>query len=260
VSVLRDIGVCAVLAACVNPGTVRAQTDKTPTFEVASIRPHNPKSPAATMKFLPGGAVSISGMSIKNLIWLAYGLKDYQVLGAPKWLDSELFDIEAKPSPGSAPANGQRLTEEEYLRIQALFADRLQLRIHRETKIQPVYILTIAKGGLKMLEATSRNQDLKGAGMILPWDLFAGELSRRLGRQVIDKTGLKGSWYVRLQYTSDDGRPVGFGVRVDAQDVKAQQGPSIFTALKEQLGLEVQPARGPVESLIIDSVSRPSAN
>jgi uncharacterized protein (TIGR03435 family) len=170
-----------------------AQTGTVTPFEVASIRSHDPHSPGATMRFMPGGRLVVSGMSIKNLIRLAYGFGDDGISShIPNWLDSDLYDIDAKPPSGGSPA--VPFMAEQYERIRALLADRCQLKVHRETKIALVYVLTVAKGGLKMQGANGTDPRSDAKGTILPWDLFAKGLSQRLGRPVIDKTGLKGAW------------------------------------------------------------------
>jgi uncharacterized protein (TIGR03435 family) len=226
-------------------------------FEVASIRLHDPNSVAATMKFLPGGTLSISGMSIRNLIWLAWQLPPERISGGPKWLDSELYDIQAKPPAGSSSAAGKRLMDEQYQRIQALLTDRCQLRVHREARSTNVYLLTVAKTGLRMQEAKGTDPS-NTKGSIAPWELFVQDLSRRLGRPVVDRTGMKGAWYVKLQYVNDDGKPAGMGVNLDP--AQSATGPSIFTAVQEQLGLKLDPSKGMVDTLVIDSVMKPSAN
>ena len=230
------------------------------TFEVASIKPSNPDSPGPTMRFLPGGRLSVTGMTIQNLICLAYGIQGDQLLGRPKWLDSALYDIEAKPAAGSPRSPGQRGMEEEYQRVRALLADRCQLRAHRGTRSSPVYLLTVAKAGLRMQEAKGTDPSAKDRGSILPWKAFLVDLSRRLGRPVVDRTGLQGTWYVKLQYESDDGQPAGIGVRIDPAQAAGQVYPSLTVALREQLGLNAESAKGSQDTLVIDSVSRPSAN
>ncbi len=146
-------------------------------------------------------------------------------------------------------------------RIQALLADRFQLKVHRETKSSPVYLLTIAKSGLKIQEAKGSNPPYSDKASITPWSLFVLDLSRRLGRPVIDKTGLKGAWYVKLRYTTDDGSPSGMGIgRIDPTQPGFEAGPSIFTAVQEELGLKIDSSQGPVDTLVIDSIARPSLN
>src|SRR5580692_3244422 len=112
---LRCLIVTAILTAAELAGGVAP-------FEVASIRLHDPNRVVATMRFLPGGMLSISGMSIRKLIWLAWQLPPERVSGGPKWLDSELYDIQAKPPAGSASS-----MDAQRPRIQSLLADRFQL-------------------------------------------------------------------------------------------------------------------------------------
>ncbi|HVY95133.1 MAG TPA: TIGR03435 family protein, partial [Bryobacteraceae bacterium] len=107
-------------------------------------------------------------------------------------------------------------------------------------------------GGLKMEPDSSR----LGKGSILPWSAIVVELSRIVGRPVIDETGLKGAWHFGVRYTTEDGTPAARGMSVVASD----PGPSIVTAVQEQLGLRLDAGKGPVEYLVIDSVERPSAN
>ena len=205
-------------------------------FEVAAIHPHDPNIPASSMKFPRGGEASISGFTIRNLIWLAWKLPPDRVTGGPKWIDSDLYDIRAK-----APAGSSASMDADMSRIQALLADRFQLKVHRETKNSPVYLLTIAKTGVKMQEAKGPDPPYSDKGSITPWNLFITDLSQRVGRTVIDKTGLKGVWYIKLRYDND-------------------AGPSIFTAVQEQLGLKLDAGTGPVDMLVIDSIARPSLN
>lgn len=245
----------AAIATLIFTAYAAAPADK---FEVAAIHPTDPASyRGAIMRFLPGGAASISGFTIRNLIWLAWQLPPQRVTGGPKWIDSDLYDIQAKPRAGSASS-----MDAERPRIQALLADRFQLKVHRETKNSPVYLLTIAKNGLKMEEAKGPNPHYNDAkGSLLPWEAFVADLSQRLNRTVIDKTGLKGVWYIKLRYTGDDGKALGMGIgRIDPTQPGFESGPSIFTAVQEQLGLKLDAGTGPVDMLIIDSIARPSVN
>jgi uncharacterized protein (TIGR03435 family) len=195
-------------------------------------------------------------MTIRNLIWLAWQLPPERVSGGPKWLDSDLYDIRAK-----APAGSSSSMADQYMRVRALLTDRCQLKLHRETMNSPVYVLTIAKSGLRMQEAKGSDPNAGSKGSIIPWELFTGDLARRLGRPIVDRTGLKGAWFVKLHYTTDDGKPAGMGIgRIDSPQSMTEAGPSIFTAVQEQLGLKLDSDKGAVDTLVIDSVSRPSAN
>jgi len=229
-------------------------------FEVASIKPSDPQSTGAAMRYMPGGRVEISGMTIQNLIQLMYGVRSYQISGAPKWLDADKYDISAKPEAGNAalPPAGQRSQEEQKVRLQNLLADRCRLIVHHESRILPVWLLKVAPAGLKMPAAKDGAPD--GKGTILPISMLVADLSVRLDSPVLDRTGLSGSFYVKLLWESDDGKLNGLGVRVDAPDLAGLRAPSIVTALREQLGLTLLPAKGPVDILVIDHVDRPSAN
>jgi uncharacterized protein (TIGR03435 family) len=217
-----------------------------PSFEAAAIHPHDPKLRVSTMQLAKSGEVSIYGMSIRNLIWLSWQLPPERVTGGPKWLDSDRYDIQAKTPRGSSTADSVQRA-----RIQTLLTDRLHLRVHRETKNESVYFLRVAKSGLRMEPDSSRS----GKGSVLPWSMIVMELSRIVGRPVIDQTGLKGAWHFGVRYTTEDGTPTARGVAAGPDP-----GPSIFTAVREQLGLKLDAGKAPVDSLVIDSIERPSGN
>jgi uncharacterized protein (TIGR03435 family) len=229
-------------------------------FEVASIKPTDPRSTKSAIGSSPGGRLSVSGVTIKNLISLAFHVPMERVVGAPSWLDSVRYDIEAKPAAGTTSSKRPAGMEEQWSRIRSLLADRCSLRVHRATTMAPVYELYIAPKGLRMLEAKGEERKSGNPGIILPWSMFISDLEGRLGRPVIDKTVIKGNWYIKLQYASDDGSPHGLGVRVDPDCDSCQNWPPILAALQDQLGLKAVSARGPVDALVIDSVSRPSEN
>ncbi len=223
-------------------------TASAPRFEVAAIHPHDPKLNVSSMAGR-GSEFSILGMPIRNLIWLAWHLPPERVIGGPKWLDSDLYDIRAK-----VPAGSSHSIDEQYRRIQTLFAERLQLKVHHSTREQAVYVLRVANTGLKMQQAKGSDPDAPEKGTILPWELFVTDLSRRVGRPVVDKTGLKGAWFVKLNYNSEDGSPAAIGT------AREEGSPSIFTAVQQQLGLKLESTHGLVDVLVVDSVQRPSEN
>jgi|SRR5579863_4634200 len=234
-----------------------------PAFEVASVKPHI--LPAGTFVF-GSGAVKISGNSVtatqvgvQGLLMYAYAVKDYQIIGVTKadapW--SDFFDIAA-----TTPGDGTPTQGEVGLMMQALLADRFQLKLHRETRDLPVYRLIVGKNGPKLKESTPGTKP--GAAMTsgpIPRVTFSNtpisELVRLLSspglvdRPVSDKTGLKGSYDYTLEFSRG-------GSNGDAADLG---GSSIFTAVQEQLGLKLEPTKEPTEVLVIDHVeSRPSAN
>ena len=221
--------------------------------------------------------LTATGVTLHGLIREAYGVEDDQISGAPNWLNSERYDIEAKADKSVADelqklSFDQRLVEYRRM-LQALLADRFQLTLHRETKELPVYALIIAKKGPKLQETHPGDNDptgmtfgrglLKGEGV--PIALLVRHLSQqRLGRPVLDKSGLTGKYDFTLQWTPEENRaPMFKGTRDGGQGPDSppdSSGPSIFTAIQEQLGLRLESQKGPVEVLVIDHVERPSEN
>ena len=209
----------------------------------------------------PPGRFSARCITVWGLIYNAYkvrSLHDYPP-GLPSWGDSAQFDIEAKIG-GDSVAAMQKLSagerdQQNGQMLQALLADRFKLRVHYESRIQPIDQLVIAKSGPKVKQWPAGQQPLgtswgsdririQGAGM----DNLAFILSDALGRTVVDKTGLSGNFDINLKWTPDD------------QQGTPDAGPTLFTALEEQLGLKLEPAKGPVDSLVIDHVEKPSEN
>ncbi len=208
--------------------------------------------------------------------------------GGPSWIKSDLYDIEAKPegTPSMEMMNGPMM--------QRLLEDRFKLKIHREVKEVPVYTLVIAKGGAKIPTAScppmlSREEAaaLRAAGKPQPhycgstdWFRrpvdtsamtlsshglspaeFASQLTRTLDRPVIDKTGLTGLLDFQVEFSADQVTPGLVPRDPDAPIAAADPtGPSFVTAIQEQLGLKLEPAKGPGDFLIIDSIDRPSDN
>jgi len=182
---------------------------------------------------------------IKHLTAFAYSVRDVQVSGGPRWADTELFDIEAK-------ATGPATTAELRLMVRSLLEDRFKLKMHRESKEEAVFDLVVGKKGPKLTPVDKAGlgiglgkTQLNGRGANMSG--LASVLSSRVGHQVIDRTDLAGFYNFTLTWTPDDA-------------AATESGPSIFTALQEQLGLKLEPAKGTVEMLVIDGVERPSGN
>jgi bla regulator protein BlaR1 len=268
-----------IFVGTLNAPRIRAQSAATAKFEVASIKPSNSADQLPRLKILPE-QVSAANVTVKRLIEIAYNVKDFQVLGGPSWTDSALFDLNAKPERAAKP--GQLMPM-----LQSLLAERFQLVVRHDTKELPVYALVVAKNGPKFKDAHEsdpnipelngrsdipsgsrmqvniiRRGRLTTQGSDMP--TLASQLSRFLGRTVVDKTGLKGSYDLKLEWAPDEdqaanfqaiGVPEGFGA--PPTDWK---GPTLFTALEEQLGLKLDSQKAPVDILVIDHVERPSAN
>jgi uncharacterized protein (TIGR03435 family) len=273
----------AILAA----GLAFGQAARAPlTFEVASIKPNSGDDRRVGIQFMPGGGLRTTGTTLKFLITFAYDVRDFQVSGGPGWINSDRFDIMAKserngpeseaPEDLAKMSDAQMKTGVEQMRakLQALLADRFQLTIHHESKDQPVYALVIGKNGSKLKESEVKQggdrrrmmrmgrSELNAEGVAM--DMLTNTLSNVLGRPVIDRTGLKGNYDFKLAWTPDPGQAGGFGgpppPGVEAPPPPDPNGPSIFTAVQEQLGLRLESQKGPVDLIVIDRVEKLSEN
>ena len=217
----------------------------------------------------PDGTFRAVGATLKMLVMTAYDVKAFQVLNAPEWMGTELWEIQAK-----ADASGGRLSRSDLqARLRALLEERYQLTVHRDRRTMPVYALVVPKSsGIRMTVATSNEPPgicPCGPALLAPnrasMAMLADLLSTRLWRVVIDKTGLKGEYAFTLAWTpmpneygpESLGLPPGTG---DNPPPDTNAGPSIFTALKEQLGLRLDSQKGPVEVIVVDRVERPTQN
>jgi bla regulator protein blaR1 len=243
-------------------------------FEVASVKPSSSSDPRTLLQVLPTGGLRTSGATVTFLVTLAYQVRSFQVVGGPGWIGSDRFDITAtvdRSKPVSdEPADPTKLTAPQLSNMQnqmrprlaALLAERFGLKVHREMREQPIYALVATKGGPKIEAVTGnfgglhivRNQFV-GEGATV--DMLSTALANQVGRPVVDRTGLGGSFNFKLNWMPPDGAtPSGPG----PLSTPDQTGPSIFTAVREQLGLELKATKGLAEVLIVDHVERPSAN
>jgi uncharacterized protein (TIGR03435 family) len=243
-----------------------------PVFDVAAIRQNNSDHTARShIYYSPGdGSFRAINVPMKMLLQFAFGLPETRIIGGPDWLSSIKFDVDAKADSSidarMSTLSGDDARQEKQKMVRALLADRFKLIDHMETRELPIYILAPAKGGSKLQPSKSNGTtvdswnnkiDVRGGDNTVA--LLAEELSKRLGRVVIDKTGIQGRYDILLNWTPDDGAagPLNGGGGISAA---ADSGPSIFTAIQEQLGLKLESQKGPVEVLVIDSVDMPSAN
>jgi bla regulator protein blaR1 len=237
-----------------------ATSEHGPKFEVASIKPSDPSVNGFRIQSAPGGRFIASGVTVKFLIQQAYGVRDFQISGGPSWIDTLKFDLNAKADDETA---NQR--DVMSLRMQALLEERFQLKLTHETRELPIYELVVAKGGPRLKESTvgdeGRNMRLGRGRMVVQGagpPMLATQLSQTLGRTVVNKTGLTGSYDFTLEWTPD-GQPLG-PKDGDAPSSVESSGPTIFTALQEQLGLKLESTKGPVEVLVIGRVEKPTEN
>jgi uncharacterized protein (TIGR03435 family) len=255
-----------------------------PAFEVASVKLNqNCSGDRQDEQFSPG-RVSVTCITLPNLIHAAYGTfangpnpnpNRLPLFGAPDWARSSRYNITAK-ARGDAP-----MDQMFGPMLQVLLEDRFKLRVHRETRELPVYTMTVAKGGLKIRpykEGSCVPVDLNHAdqpspnwcgrmtgrvnGLLVNDDAYGMSmaeiasrfLANRLDRPVMDKTGIAGLFDAHLEFSrSNTAGP-------DSPTEPDPAAPSMFTAVQEQLGLKLSPDKGPVEVLVIDHVERPSAD
>jgi len=219
-------------------------------FEVASVKPAKPGGRRGVWTDGSPNQIRMLGMSLKQLIDFGYGVRGYQVTG-PDWIDSEKYDVVAKlPSEAAALPEEARWVAIHAI-TQALLAERFKLTLHRETKPLPVYALVVAKNGPKLEKAEGGGATTKnGRGLIEATNItmirFAEVLSRQMDLPVVDRTGLEGAFNLKLEWVRES--------------AKADSGPSVFTALQEQLGLRLESRKMPIEVLVIDRAERPSEN
>ena len=230
-----------------------AQAEPPLAFEVASVKPI--RDSWLIDIHVQGETVQASG-SVQHLVAVAHGAKDYQVFGGPSWIHSTdvMFEIVAKVKAQPEAPNRQQIRS----MLQALLAERFQLTLHTEERELPVYMLAIAGGkGLKLTKAASDAKSSFRLAMgpvtkltgTMSMTNLAFQLALRLhDRPVLDRTASAACT------TSASNGPV------TTRHLQETTAPGLFTALQEQLGLKLQPAREPSPVFVIDRVDRPSAN
>jgi uncharacterized protein (TIGR03435 family) len=226
-------------------------------FDVASIKPSKNSANGNVVDIAQGGQrFTATNAPLRLLIMMAYDVNVRQISGGPGWLNSDCYDIEAKPE---RPASREQIR----LMLQSLLADRFNLKLHKETRELPMYVLTAENyqshlhenkaGGEPHIRRGRNGQTVFENAPIFQLTWF---LSLRLRREVLDKTGLKGNYDFELAWIPDvPGR--GDGADNPAPD---PTGPSVFAALHEQLGLRLTATKGPLGILVIDHADKPSAN
>jgi uncharacterized protein (TIGR03435 family) len=243
---------------CACAQTAAAKTDAEPAFEAATIKP----TPAVNdghnhINYPEGGSFSTGNVTLLALMQWAYDLPQKQILDGPHWMESTPFDIQAKTDAQTdallRSLPGDRSTALKRRMVQALLEDRFAMKLHREVRALPAYDLVVAKGGSKLKPSQANGMSI-GSGRAhfnaqgLTTELIAEQLSEIAGRIVVDKTNLDGRYDLKLQWTPDD--------------AVATEGspPSLFTAIEEQLGLQLKASKEPVAVLVVDHIEAPSPN
>jgi len=225
-------------------------------FEVASIRSHRfAGDEPSNRRILPGGRFVATATTVRTLIRIALGTDDNRISGAPSWTGNETFDIDATTANHFEVATPQQFQQ----LILSLLEDRFQLKFHREEKEGAVYWLELDKPGktgpaLRPSDPASQpnmSTNSNGSRTVMKATKMsmadvAAALGRQAGRPVEDHTGLKGDFDFQIGWAPEE--------TADSADA------SLFTVLKEQLGLKLQSAKGTTEAFVIDQISHPSDN
>ncbi|MFZ0743645.1 MAG: TIGR03435 family protein [Terracidiphilus sp.] len=238
--------------------------DADPSFEVATIKPSKPDQPGKAF-LVRGAEFTTINTTLADLVSFAYQVHAKQVVGGPAWMDSQKFDITAKPDTPGSP-NRKQLQG----MIQKLLADRFQLKFHKDKKELSAYVLSVAKTGPKMTKDTGDPNGLPGLffrqlGVLTVRNATMGDFAQLmqsavLDRPVVDQTGLDGKYDFLLKWTPDESQFGGMGIKVPPPSDAADAPPPLFTAIQEQIGLKLEAAKTPVEVLVLDHVEQPSAN
>lgn len=253
-------GVCLCVVA-IAPGLL-AQQEPTPRFDVASIRRNVSGAESTSLRPLPNGIEGVN-VTIRRLIRIAYGVADFQIVDAPGWFDSEHYDLTARAAEAVSPATLPPM-------MKALLAERFGLRVSEVPREVPGFELRVERADARGLRRASVPCALAPAAAApppgqplrpvcfssIPGDMTArGVTSELLARQltaivrqpVVDRTGLSDAFDFELRWQSD----------IAAGDADV---PPLVTALREQLGLRLVPARSSVPAIVVTAAARPSDN
>ena len=239
-----------------------------PVFELTSVKRNISGSERTSTRGQPNGGWSATNVRLKAVIARAYEVREFQITGGPDWIDSDRFDIVARGPEGTP-------TQLRFPMLRALLAERFKLVTRIETRVQPVYLLVLARADGRLGPQLKRST-LACAGQTTPqpgsdcgvdtsvndsfgtmsakgvsMDRIAAALANlAINRTVINRTGLEGAFDADLRFASE--------AAALAVANRGDEASPVFTALQEQLGLRVQSDRGPVSFVVIDSVQPPT--
>ncbi len=240
-----------------------AQSVPVPKFDVASVKPQAYRGQGSAGIFVRGDTLDAEHVSVFSLVTFAYNLHDVQLSGGPAWVKSgvlaysELYQVIAKASGDTPPP----LAVFRQM-LQTLLADRFRLRVHHVQKELPIYNLLVKRGGPR-LKASAVDEKFNfvssGAGRLgvriaathmTMQQLIDQQLGAYTDRPIIDKTGLEAPYDFTLQFVVEN----------QPQEAGPNDPPALTTAIQEQMGLKLEPATAPFDTVVIDHVERPSAN
>jgi uncharacterized protein (TIGR03435 family) len=235
-------------------------------FEVASIKPSQPGGRGGGIRPSPGGQRYLaSNAPLRLFIRGAYHIRADQIVGGPGWIDTDRYDMNAEAERPSS-------IEELHIMLQNLLAERFKLRFHYETKELPIYALMVDKNGPKLKahpvgnagdvwidETVEQPFHVKWKGTFASMDYFAFRLSAILDRPVLNQTNLTGDYDFDLAFTQELPPGIRDGALINGAPIDTS-GPTVFEALRSQLGLKLEPQKGPVQIMVIDHAERPVEN
>src|SRR5262245_11600369 len=266
---VRRLALC-VVGIVVTGTTIVAQASRLE-FAVASVKPNIAGDHRSRIQIEPGGRLNVTAATLKELICAAYRVDDFRVVGGPPWMSSDRWDVQAKADENASQSQINEM-------FQNLLAGRFDLKFHKDRRKVPVYELVIARNGPKLQQSKSEaagsshnsgNRENHGSGghaggTSMTTAQLAQMLGQIVGRTVIDKTGLREKYDVRLSWRPDPGQGVSASDHVPSERLELGASsptdpnlPSIFTALQEQLGLKLQSTKGLAEVMVIDSAQKP---
>jgi uncharacterized protein (TIGR03435 family) len=241
--------------------------DANPGFEVVTIKPSVPGARGKGFGYR-GNQFTTLNTNMNDLVAFAYGLHSKQIVGAPDWFGTELFDVAGKPD-----VEGQPSLHQMELMVQKLLPDRFALKFHHEQRELSVYIITVAPGGTKMAKTTSGPNDPQGFGLRGLGDLVVRNMNMAefaawmqsgiMDKPVVDHTGLTDKYDFNLKWTPDDSQFVqfrGVGAVAPPPSDNPDAPPSLYTAMPEQVGLKIEAGKAMDDVIVIDHVEKPSAN
>ena len=273
------IPLCVVLLTARGHAQTGAQTTAAPSFEVASVKINTSGDVQVRLSAPPGsGRIDITNMMLRGVIQAAYQIQPFQLVNIPNWVLTQRIDIVAKADPSAS-------FQDLRLMLQPLLAERFKLQVHRETRDLDIATLVLvnrngsvgphlkrSEGSCAAVANTPRDTLPAGGasercGIIpsgpghfvahgFPINGLAALLSLTVGRQVIDQTGLEGGYDLDLKFTPEQFAAASLALRPGASAPAEvdPNGPSIFTAIQDQLGLKLESKKGPAEVLVIDRI------
>ncbi len=271
--------VVLVALATLNLSAQGPATGSAPAFDVASVKKNTSGEFGASFGGQPG-QLSVRNNTLRNIVRNTYQLQNFQIVGGPGWFDTDRFDITARAPEAATP-------QQMLPMVRALLADRFKLVVHTEMRPMPVYMLVVDRAdkrlGPKLTPSSVDCAALMAARPTPPpqppgggpfcgtranpgrvqanavaMAAFARNLSNFAGRFVIDQTGLAGNWDIDLQWTPDPGLTPALPPNAPPLPASEPNGPSLFSAIQEQLGLKLDSQRAPIEVLVVDSAEQPS--